>query len=320
MQTYSVQQVQAHCSADDCWVIHKNKVYNVSSFIADHPGGEDYILDHAGKDITVLMHDQLTHLHSDGAYDMMHDFLIGSIEIPEMTLLRQRSTTTTTTYDNQEKLLEEENLDIDIDIDIDIDYLKPTDLAADKKSKFLDLSQPLLYQLWTSDFSKAFYLEQVHIPRHLPRPAQIFGSPYLEVFTKTPWYVIPIFWLPIIAYNVHMSLEAGQSPDKVATSFLGGIMRLVMPPVLAVVLATPLNKLAHSLFREPVAYAVMAGALLGYVLYDLTHYYLHHAKVFKVHFQEMKTYHLAHHYKNYEGGYGITSKIWDRVFNTELKL
>jgi 4-hydroxysphinganine ceramide fatty acyl 2-hydroxylase len=85
-----------------------------------------------------------------------------------------------------------------------------------------------------------------------------------------------------------------------------------MPPALAVVLATPLNKLAHTIFAEPAAYAVMAGALLGYVLYDLTHYYLHHAKVFKIHFQEMKTYHLAHHYKNFEGGYGITSKIWDR--------
>lgn len=99
---------------------------------------------------------------------------------------------------------------------------------------------------------------------------------------------------------------------KQVSRIFGFRLRLVMPPALAVVLATPLNKLAHTLFAEPAAYAVMAGALFGYVLYDLTHYYLHHAKVFKVHFQEMKTYHLAHHYKNFEGGYGITSKIWDR--------
>lgn len=85
-----------------------------------------------------------------------------------------------------------------------------------------------------------------------------------------------------------------------------------MPPALAVALAIPINKLIHSALPYAPAYAVFSGLLLGYVLYDMTHYYLHHAKVFKIHFREMKTYHLAHHYKNFEGGYGITSKIWDK--------
>lgn len=208
-KTFSVQQVQEHSSADSCWVIHNNNVYDVTSFVCDHPGGEDYILDHAGKDITALMHDQLTHLHSDGAYEMMHEFLIGSLDTSNSPRgLRSRSAAITTTTDTTEEV---------------DDYLKPTDLAVDRKTRFLDLNQPLLHQLWTSDFSKAFYLEQVHIPRHLPHPARIFGSPYLEVFTKTPWYVIPIFWLPIIAFNVYRSLEAGQSPDTVATYFVGGM-------------------------------------------------------------------------------------------------
>lgn len=51
--------------------------------------------------------------------------------------------------------------------------------------------------------------------------------------------------------------------------------------------------------------------------------------------REMKKYHLAHHYKNFELGFGVTStchrycvkllsdawatgKIWDYVFNTVL--
>lgn len=85
-----------------------------------------------------------------------------------------------------------------------------------------------------------------------------------------------------------------------------------MPPALAIALEIPINKLIHSIFAENTAYAIMSGLLFGYVLYDLTHYYLHHARVFKIHFKDMKTYHLAHHYKNYEGGYGITSKIWDK--------
>lgn len=32
----------------------------------------------------------------------------------------------------------------------------------------------------------------------------------------------------------------------------------------------------------------------------------------------MKKYHLAHHYKNFDLGFGVTSKIWDYVFNTVL--
>jgi 4-hydroxysphinganine ceramide fatty acyl 2-hydroxylase len=30
--------------------------------------------------------------------------------------------------------------------------------------------------------------------------------------------------------------------------------------------------------------------------------------------RELKRYHLAHHYKNFELGYGVTSKFWDSVF------
>ncbi|KAF9411912.1 fatty acid alpha-hydroxylase [Podila epigama] len=377
-KSFTRTQVQAHNTEASCWVIHDNKVFDMTSFVQDHPGGEDYILDHAGQDITNLMKDELLHTHSEGAYDMMQEFCIGTVNNntsvthqPSSTLHKRATTSASSSSSSAtqstpvpiqplpstSKSSNSENEDED--------YLKPTDLIADKKSKFLDLTQPLLWQLWQSDYSKAFYLEQVHIPRHLSGSARIFGSPYLEVFTKTPWFVIPMFWLPIVVYNIHRSLETGLSPDQVAAYFVSGIavwtlaeyvihrflfhlddllpdqtfwlvahfllhgihhylpmdrLRLVMPPALAVALALPLNKLGHSLFADPQAYAVMAGAFFGYVLYDMIHYYLHHAKVFKIHFREMKTYHLAHHYKNFEGGYGITSKIWDRVFNTELKL
>ncbi|KAF9214240.1 fatty acid alpha-hydroxylase [Podila verticillata] len=354
-QTFTPAQVESHNTEDSCWVVHKSKVYDVTSFVQDHPGGEDYILDHAGQDVTKLMQDELQHLHSEGAYEMLDEFFVGSLDPSSVaqtsspvkdTGLHKRSST-----DLNEKETEA--------------YFKPTDIAADNKNKFLDLSQPLMWQLWNSTYTKAFYLEQVHIPRHLSGPARIFGSPYLEVFTKTPWYMIPIFWLPIIAYNVNRSVQEGLQTEQAATLFVGGMflwtlaeyvihrflfhlddylpnstfwqvahfllhgihhylpmdrLRLVMPPALAVALAIPINKLIHSALPYAQAYAVFSGLLLGYVLYDMTHYYLHHAKVFKIHFREMKTYHLAHHYKNFEGGYGITSKIWDKVFNTELQL
>lgn len=51
-----------------------------------------------------------------------------------------------------------------------------------------------------SYFSKNFYLQQVHQPRHLADSARLFGPWYLEMFTKTKWYVVPMLWLPIAAY------------------------------------------------------------------------------------------------------------------------
>lgn len=57
-----------------------------------------------------------------------------------------------------------------------------TDLAADlAQTDFLDLTRPLIPQMWRGGFSKAFYLEQVHQPRHLPYSARLFPYAWLEV-------------------------------------------------------------------------------------------------------------------------------------------
>ena len=35
-------------------------------------------------------------------------------------------------------------------------------------------------------------------------------------------------------------------------------------------------------------------------------------------YRQLKKYHLAHHYADYENGFGVTSRFWDVVFGTEL--
>lgn len=93
--------------------------------------------------------------------------------------------------------------------------------------------------------------------------------------------------------------------------------RLVMPPTLFIALAYPFYKLVFAILPFYAACSGFAGGTLGYIMYDLTHYFLHHSKLPKF-MQDLKTYHLEHHYKNYELGFGVTSRFWDVVFNTEI--
>lgn len=63
-----------------------------------------------------------------------------------------------------------------------------TDTVRDfEKNQFLDLRKPMIRQVWEANFSKSYYLQQVHQPRHLSDSAPMFGSPYLEVrLRRTP--------------------------------------------------------------------------------------------------------------------------------------
>ena len=114
-------------------------------------------------------------------------------------------------------------------------------------------------------------------------------------------------------------------------------LRLVMPPTLFLALETPFTNLAHLLFPKSVANGIISGAFTFYILYDCMHYALHHTRL-PQYMAEMKRYHLAHHYKSesfrasvfgngselilsdFELGFGVTSKIWDYVFNTVLPI
>lgn len=247
------------------------------------------------------------------------------------------------------------------------DLSKETDFNNDyKKHKFLDLSRPLFPQIWFGGFSKKFYLEQVHRPRHYKggASAPLFGN-ILEPFSKTPWWMIPTLWLPCVCYGTYLAAQGLKDvtttasywgfglflwtfieyclhrflfhlddylPDNrvgiTAHFLLHGIhhylpmdkYRLVMPPALFVVLATPFWKLAQAVFSYNwyAGTAVYCGGIFGYICYDMTHYFLHHQNL-PLWYKQLKKYHLQHHFLDYELGFGVTSKFWDRIFGTELQ-
>jgi 4-hydroxysphinganine ceramide fatty acyl 2-hydroxylase len=84
VRAYSAEEVAKHNSAGSCWITRAGKVYDVTAFLQDHPGGDDLILQHAGKDVEDIMRDVVEHEHSDSAYDMLQDYAIGKIRTKEM--------------------------------------------------------------------------------------------------------------------------------------------------------------------------------------------------------------------------------------------
>jgi 4-hydroxysphinganine ceramide fatty acyl 2-hydroxylase len=121
----------------------------------------------------------------------------------------------------------------DLDLDAQPTPNSEADLVASAKAatvgtavrkKFIDASKPMLYQIFTGGFSKDFYIEQVHIPQHVKGSAPIFGHPALEVFTKTPWWVIPMVYIPIVGLCLSIAVADNMHPFAIGSWFAAGIL------------------------------------------------------------------------------------------------
>lgn len=58
-KTFTAEEVAKHNQKSDCWTIISGSVYDLTSFIPDHPGGDE-ILRACGKDATTLFNERET--------------------------------------------------------------------------------------------------------------------------------------------------------------------------------------------------------------------------------------------------------------------
>ncbi|KAF9614650.1 hypothetical protein IFM89_019627 [Coptis chinensis] len=73
---YTKADVSMHNERSDCWIIIKEKVYDVTSYVEEHPGG-DAILVHAGDDSTEGFYGPQ---HATRVFDMIDDFYVGDLK------------------------------------------------------------------------------------------------------------------------------------------------------------------------------------------------------------------------------------------------
>ncbi|GAB4844092.1 hypothetical protein Ancab_014056 [Ancistrocladus abbreviatus] len=79
-KVFTLAEVSAHNNPNDCWLIVHGKVYDVTKFLEEHPGGDEVLLSTTGirKDATDDFEDVG---HSSSAKAMMDEYYVGEIDV-----------------------------------------------------------------------------------------------------------------------------------------------------------------------------------------------------------------------------------------------
>jgi dihydroceramide fatty acyl 2-hydroxylase len=93
-------------------------------------------------------------------------------------------------------------------------------------------------------------------------------------------------------------------------------MRLVMPPSVSVPLALVFYALFVVVLGGAVAPAFGGGFLAGYLIYDMTHYHVHHHTPRTRAGRRLRELHMRHHFQDDTRGFGVSAPWWDFVFRT----
>ncbi|KAB0804952.1 hypothetical protein PPYR_01922 [Photinus pyralis] len=76
----TLEEVSWHDNISDCWIVIYDRVYDVTDFLREHPGGHDVLLDYAGRDGTCAFRGSG---HSKAACEALKEYLIGELPMTE---------------------------------------------------------------------------------------------------------------------------------------------------------------------------------------------------------------------------------------------
>jgi len=91
--------------------------------------------------------------------------------------------------------------------------------------------------------------------------------------------------------------------------------RWLMPPIVTVPVAIVLCFVLRLVVGTASA-PLFAGAVFGYLAYDLLHYAAHAGSLRGRVPRYLRQHHLTHHFRTPETRFGVSSPLWDRVFGT----
>jgi sterol desaturase/sphingolipid hydroxylase (fatty acid hydroxylase superfamily) len=96
-------------------------------------------------------------------------------------------------------------------------------------------------------------------------------------------------------------------------------LRLVMPPIVTIPAGAAYFGIFVLALGLPLAFGVAAGFYGGYLVYDLTHYAIHHHRPKSALGRWYHQIHMRHHFEDDNRGYGVSAPWWDSVFRTATR-
>ncbi|MDX2129575.1 MAG: sterol desaturase family protein [Chloroherpetonaceae bacterium] len=139
-------------------------------------------------------------------------------------------------------------------------------------------------------------------------------------------FILGLFLWTIVEYTLHQFVFHYHPTSKIGKRLIWmfhGIhhdypsdsLRLVMPPSVSLPLAILFFYFWKFIFGIYVD-LFFAGFIVGYLFYDIGHYAIHHFPMKGAYWGYIREYHMRHHFKSPERGFGVSSPLWDIVFRT----
>nr|2I89_A Chain A, Cytochrome b5 type B [Rattus norvegicus]2I89_B Chain B, Cytochrome b5 type B [Rattus norvegicus]2I89_C Chain C, Cytochrome b5 type B [Rattus norvegicus]2I89_D Chain D, Cytochrome b5 type B [Rattus norvegicus] len=73
---YRLEEVAKHNTSESTWMVLHGRVYDLTRFLSEHPGGEEVLREQAGADATESFEDVG---HSPDAREMSKQYYIGDV-------------------------------------------------------------------------------------------------------------------------------------------------------------------------------------------------------------------------------------------------
>eukprot|EP00126_Sphaerothecum_destruens_P015265 Sdes_comp9203_c0_seq1m682 len=313
-------EVKKHNSLNDAWVIVDGYVYNVTKFLPLHPGGADIMSEYLGEDCSDILRDFDFHVHSKAAFQMLAPYLVGPLQSAKFRIPHGPS---------------QFSLDVDWSKGLLLQVGSLTSIYSDWVDRPVN-AQPRLFNHWFPEMlSKTpwYFVALLFIPFVVYQGALalLLGPARLHLSQFTLLVLFGVFLWTFTEYLIHRFAFHSAPPSSsrllITLHFLfHGIhhkcptdqYRLVMPPIISIPFAICFLNSTLLLLPSNIAHAITCGFAGGYTYYDLFHFHSHHTNFSNRFISDMKHYHMAHHFRNPDAGFGVSSKLWDWVFNTAL--
>jgi len=78
LNEYCWEDIEKHNTEESCWIVVDNRVYDVTCFLDQHPGGREILLGVAGQDASEEFHEVPFHTSGRTA-GFIWDYLIGDV-------------------------------------------------------------------------------------------------------------------------------------------------------------------------------------------------------------------------------------------------